>query len=1413
MGAQLSLLAQTSPSIAISSYIDVLDDVHYVSQLNSSRFLKTCKAVDPNGEIIIKVFIKPTDNYSLKMIYEKVNIQTLKLAPLPNVSNYSKIIDSDRAGYLIRQHLRTNLYDRISSRPFLQVIELKFMIFQLLQILKDIHSEGITHGDIKTENIMVTSWNWLILSDFSSYIKPVHIPDDNPGEFSFYFDTSQRRSCYLAPERFDSRKYTGNSNIEVPTVKMDIFSAGCCITELFTEGKSIFNLSQLFKYKNGDYSPHTFLNHEIKDSVLRELILDMINLNPSQRLASHEILAKYRGTFFPEYFYTFAYEYFKNIAILNGQPNKSDKTFVTTMLSDRSQDIDKVILKMYKDFLKICASLEYPLVKRSKNEKTSGFCLSNNSNIHLPLLGKIKLKSFYHEVQSVKEESALLFVSILLSAIRNLISSNNKMKCLELIILLSQYISDNNKLDRLIPYITSIFFDESPNVQAFSLQALSQILLLINNVSSINSTIFSNYILPRIRKLLQDCRNNPYVRIVIASTLGDFAVSALRFHEISVSLRHVHSDNIESLELSKKIKRKLIKQFEDITIVLLTDNSLCVKNALLDNILPVCRIFGREKTNDIILSHLITYLNDSNSSLRISLIKSITGIAILLGPITLEQYILPLLIQTITDSEELVVVNVLQSLKNLCRVGLIKTKYFFDIANTVSVLLLHPNVWIRQFSLNLIIQMSSQLSKAEVYCVMYPILRPYFGNDMDLTWESMLSSCKKPVSRPIYNMLCTWSLNSFKTLFWKQILTKNVDSFGNNHIEFITKDYSMKHYGFVGNLKPIETSSFSAGDNEVLLTMEDKDWIDKMQSIGLYESEIWKIAALRGYVFRSTKLLMRKPKNSDFDHNEENKYLQLDSVPQKNVSFDLKIADKNENLVLHAVLKDKNPNILQFTSYETSQQLPKLTNLNGSLILSTKKLPTTTSTLENVYVKLEPSNNHLQSSNDNISNGFYKSKFTIENSYDDNLSTVNQFLNTFDIRPALKEYTEFGKVNDVFESNSSTKITSTSYNKKILCQIVENKTSSIVKVAMPSSGNYFISGSDQGILKVWDFSAILSGETYSSRLSLDVGSSIIDMKFLSGYDVVAVSTIGGLVLLIRVLFTSQNHIFNFSRLEVIRKFELEKTSEYALTLNISQDDTNPYLIFTTNFSSIMILDMRDMSLLNVFHSNIEHGVILSSVLSSDGTWMVLGTSKGILDLWDLRFGISVRSWTFGSHDPITYLNTYPSLSKKNERNIIVCGGCKNSIISLWDITKMQCKEVVVKKNSKLIIEDYFPVQTGLSKLSFNDEFEGSIDDIFIEGFKIFMVDSHTREIFLLNFRNRSQNQFVVCEESFNATFNTMAVTPGMNVTIIHNTTETSHKIHNLNLHCDTVNSLILCRNFNNTILISADNSGIINLYL
>ncbi|CAF2081899.1 unnamed protein product [Brassica napus] len=88
---------------------------------------------------------------------------------------------------------------RLSTRPFLSLVEKKWLAFQLLLAVKQCHEKGICHGDIKCENVLVTSWNWLYLADFASF-KPTYIPYDDPSDFSFFYDTRERRLCYLAPE-------------------------------------------------------------------------------------------------------------------------------------------------------------------------------------------------------------------------------------------------------------------------------------------------------------------------------------------------------------------------------------------------------------------------------------------------------------------------------------------------------------------------------------------------------------------------------------------------------------------------------------------------------------------------------------------------------------------------------------------------------------------------------------------------------------------------------------------------------------------------------------------------------------------------------------------------------------------------------------------------------------------------------------------------------------------------------------------------------------------------------------------------------------------------------------------------------------------------------------------------------------
>jgi phosphoinositide-3-kinase regulatory subunit 4 len=63
----------------------------------------------------------------------------------------------------------------------------------------------MVHGDIKPSNILITSFNQLLITDQVPF-KPAYIREDDLKTYNLYFgelDNNQR--CYIAPERFDSQ--------------------------------------------------------------------------------------------------------------------------------------------------------------------------------------------------------------------------------------------------------------------------------------------------------------------------------------------------------------------------------------------------------------------------------------------------------------------------------------------------------------------------------------------------------------------------------------------------------------------------------------------------------------------------------------------------------------------------------------------------------------------------------------------------------------------------------------------------------------------------------------------------------------------------------------------------------------------------------------------------------------------------------------------------------------------------------------------------------------------------------------------------------------------------------------------------------------------------------------------------------
>ena len=294
------------------------------------RFLKTYLTRHEEGQgglVVVKVYLKrgaPGAGGGLNpdvVARHERRLREIRDALLhpppahPHAWPFQRELETERAVFLMRQYAHSTLYDRISTRPFLQHVQKRWICYQLLHGLSDAHARGVTHGDLKTENVLMTSWGWAFIADFASF-KPPTLPADNPADYSYFFDTGGRRRCYVAPERFrdvdnnggpsaqddQSDVYSTSNAMSGVTESADVFSLGCVLGELFLDGAALFDLSQLLAFRRGTHNPTSQLN-QVDDVHARELILSMTNRDPNARLGANEYLGEWtkRG-WFPAYF-------------------------------------------------------------------------------------------------------------------------------------------------------------------------------------------------------------------------------------------------------------------------------------------------------------------------------------------------------------------------------------------------------------------------------------------------------------------------------------------------------------------------------------------------------------------------------------------------------------------------------------------------------------------------------------------------------------------------------------------------------------------------------------------------------------------------------------------------------------------------------------------------------------------------------------------------------------------------------------------------------------------------------------------------------------------------------------------------------------------------------------------------------
>jgi phosphoinositide-3-kinase, regulatory subunit 4 len=1269
---------------------------------------------------------------------------------VPNALAFQRVIETETNGYLVRQWLHNSLYDRLNTRPFLEDIEKKWIAFQLLCALRDCHARDVYHGDIKTENTLVTSWNWLYLSDFSSPFKPVLLPDDNPGDFSYYFDTSGRRTCYLAPERFFSPN-DSNPPEEKLTWAMDVFSAGCVIAEMYLE-TPIFFLSQLYKYRKGEYDPVIAHLSRIPDKGLRDMIAHMIQLDPERRFSADQYLEFWRKKVFPDYFYNFLHQYMGLV---------TDPSSGNNPISDASRNLgeaDDRIDRVFFEFDKISYFLGYHHDKRQSNIEPMAPKLGLG---HFPVFVNIPTHEHYitGAAEPPEDDGTLIFLSLVVSSVRYTARAASKIRACDILLAFSEKLTDEAKLDRVLPYLISLLNDKCDLVVIAAIRSITQLLQIVSVLTPVNSHVFVEYILPRMQVALVGPQRtpSPLVRAVYASCIGSLATTAARFLEMAATLKADGSLTVTDPEvepgndpeagfdgLFDDAQHELFDLFELHTKALVEDSDASVRRAFLTSVPELCMFFGPADSNDILLAHLNTYLNDRDWMLKVAFFDTIVGISTFIGSVSLEEFILPLMIQALTDPEETVVQAALHSLAQLASLGLLSQPKIWELVEVIARFTMHPNIWVREAAAEFLSTSTQFISQAEIRCMILPVVKPYLKVDIvpEFSELSLLDALKRPLTRAVFDQALIWALKTDRGVFWKSIRQLRQLTFGT------TKSTDSNLLGF---------SNVSRND-------EDEKWLARLRSLGLGPEDEFKLLALIEFIWRLSRMKPRDitageptklnevislkdlgitPQTVFFDEeplqqsihspgtDPKGPYTIADALLDASMTIDDPVGKRrrvagsrgtnNFSGVSPNPASDRalSPRGTIRASSSDSRRMVSTSNAQGKRAVqsptdddssvkdepyasrrvirhqasalsllgrrdSNKSVAETSTTEANAFGQVEgpfaPGSVVKAISSDRHGSGVGSEvRLRANHSYEGNDPSILKMLAAMYEDNYPHDIVEFGPVVTPITRRKGTRAAGQPVEEQwrpggqLVATFAEH-TGPINRVVVSPDHVFFLTGGDDGTVRVWDTSRLEKNITHRSRQTHrhSPNARVLALCFIENTHCFISCASDGTVHVVKVDTVSATGIVRYAKLRLLREYKLPD-GEYAVWCEHFKLESSSVLVLATNRSRILGIDLRTMTLLYVLENPVHHGTPTCFCIDKKRNWLCLATSHGVLDLWDLRFRMRLKGWGVPGKSSIYRICIHPT--KGRGKWVCVAGGSGQGEVTVWDLEKTLCREI------------------------------------------------------------------------------------------------------------------------------------------
>jgi len=720
------------------------------------------------------------------------------------------------------------------------------------------------------------------------------------------------------------------------------------------------------------------------------------------------------------------------------------------------------------------------------------------------------------------------------------------------------------------------------------------------------------------------------------------------------------------------------------------------------------------------------------------------------------------MLQALADPQEYVVEQALRSLASMAEMGLLQRAKLWELIDTIARFEMHPNVWIREAATHFISAATTFLSLADTRVLVAPLVKPYLkvpASDFDET--ELLDALMKPMPRTVLDLAMQWASQADRSIFWKHAKetkllpyqasgqmppTSSVASFGPKSLGRIPKtdedeqwlgrlrnagmksEDEFKILAFMAYLwrtaqrskKDGAASVDSVYDQMVSLTKLDVN----LQTV-IFEADVdlyCKRKQDRTQVDRPIEDALKEAAASEASAESSHQYLNGVTSSPRGVSAPAKEKDRTGPPRLPDLRREHSGSGQSLSSSPSSgtgllgsvngnatrnrSNAKSLLN-GGNLRAKTHAEVATDDATAAGRLNIPTVSQRRASSSTNAAqtrnNSLKPTPTRAGHNYAGNDPTVLNLLDTVYLDTFPMDTADFGPIVQPLHHGSipsSTKQTSVTpwRPRGQLIAILGEHFDRITRMVVSPDHAFFVTGCDDGFVKVWDASRMERNITHRARYSQSLGKGVkvTSICFIESTHSFVCMGSDGSVHFFRVSVVDGENGPQFAgRMQLLRTWELPDTSsagEYVTWSDHFRSESGSILVLAMNMGRVLAVDLRYMTVVTTFENPAQHGTPLCFCIGRRHDWILIGTSHGVLDLWDLRFKLRLRSWAFPGACPVTRLQLHPSRKSARRNRVCISGGSARGEVTVWDLEKVICHEVLRPSNvhsiDQLNAQDY-----------------------------------------------------------------------------------------------------------------------------